>query len=231
MTANEATTDITDITAEAEAAYAASGTVRVAAAEFRRIVSAVLPSVARDDSRPALTYVGLEIVPDEIMVMAVNGFSASRAAAPCEGSLTCGGAVQGRCLREVERLTKTLRATMVAITPGAPGGLWRFALLGDKGAALLALEAPSLLDIPDGLATLPKQFPAPGTHTVALSPHLLRSILAVAPDDGWPGLAKFQISAPDKAVLITLQHPSGTPHSEHVLMPMVQQSYDVEVAR
>lgn len=223
---------ITDITAEAEAAWRAvqeeqqvrtpdEPVYRVAAGEFARVMQAVLPSVLPAPNfaaRPLLEAVALSISEGQLEAVAADGFRASVATARCDGVGTAEGAFPPAICRTLAEFAAREPMGCVAITPGAS---WQFHVIAVDGAPRVSLVAPCIRPERDSLATLVRRaWLKPEPKTISLSPQLLRSILTSVPEQRGEWRADLQITAPDKAVLLTIRD-GGVEHSRHMLMPMV----------
>lgn len=192
-----------------------TGTVRLSAYDFRRIIRAACRSVADHDPRPQLNCVHLTATERELKAWAADGYRASIATAIGDGRAHASGSLAPKPLRAVAKAAKRAGALSVSVTPGAS---WRFQLHLLHDVLGMAYEIPSA-DVADKLPDVTKLVPERGEPTVCVSPHLLREILKATT---WRSrtMAEIQIAGPMKAVLITLHQPFGTIHSQHVLMPM-----------
>lgn len=204
-------------------------TLSVAGADFARAVLAVEKSVARDDCRPVLAGIQLEIAPPDteldanrLTLVATDGFRLSYAQIPCSwepgepvGLRKHGIIIPAKPLVAFARKAKA--APVITIEP-APGDMWCFRNEKTKEASIIpAIDGT----YPDWRKIASDVAGGDLENLITLNARYLAEAAATAPPDTMLTIQRKAGEKKNAPGIVTIREGNQIEVARHIIMPMV----------
>lgn len=203
---------------EPEVTEALAGSI--VGADLYRAVIAVERSAARDNSRPALAGIHMEIAPDRVLFVAADGFRLSHAGVPITGHERAGTSVLLRRDQLVQTARAMRKAKAVTLEPMG-GDYWLF-----RAPEMRLVTAVSVIDslFPNWRAVIQDVAGDAPEFFVSLEPKFLADTAATAGEEAFVQLLRRAgKDTPPRAVVVQVRD-KGMGHevlAEHVIMPLM----------